>query len=380
MNVCNEYCTAILLSKSHERFSSIRPLCYFLAGNLNYEKYSSQIGIICNIAESSFGLKCANGLESHTIAASLKKQIEDILKDLDETDLTHLVIEAFRNPDPKVSSCFKNRVDRIELYRQIDVANIMPEALDRNNALSEIAQKLATIGAVDEGVEEANKIPDIDCKNRTLFEIAQNLASRGSVYKAIDVTEKISDVSLKDSVLRSIAEAILAETGTSAKKRKNVDRAIDLTEKMSGNALKGRLLGKIVKMLLSIGDVDRAVDTAKTIVNQVPGDIAFCEIVERLVSIGDIDRAVECTNRKSNTPGQIRMRSVYTLAKTLISIGNVDKAKEILSAIPRIAGCGVDIRIKNIELLLSNKDLTGALESLSQEIKGFWTFSEMTEE
>ena len=213
----------------------------------------------------------------------------------------------------------------------------------RDYALRDIAEALAKAGQFDRAIKTAQKIKDDLQHIYALTRIAKALVEARQVKEAIKVfdqaikiAQRIKDAKKRNYGFENIAEA-LAEAC-------QFDRAIQIAQRVKDEIWRGHAFVEISKALAKAGQFEKAIKTAQKIEVKWARQDAFCGIVEVMLEVMSkvsqpkkslVEEALKITQKIEDNWRRIGF--LQDIAKLLAKIGQIDKAKKVLSQAVEIA-------------------------------------------
>lgn len=259
-----------------------------------------------------------------------------------------------------------------DIGKALEVAAVIPWPHYRSNALTEIAHALIQSGDILHALRVAYTIPEDDQRARMLIEIAsrQTRAERQeTLSKALEAAHTIADEHYSNETLFAVA-SLLAQRG-------DHNRALETINAMSHNVdqyqtvSKNAALDKIARVFAKAGDHDRAEQAINAISSEEYRPAIWAEIAAEIVvtqaQTGDFDNALETAHTipwEYREAALLKIASYQTtserlpllndalaiastiadkrhrtnvlqdIASAFVQSGDVQKATEIIQAIP----------------------------------------------
>ena len=206
-----------------------------------------------------------------------------------------------------------------DLARSIAIVNSIHDEMDRNHAFRAMFRNLIEAEEFDLVIENINIISYLNYKNDTLQNVFRTLLQVGKVERAIELFNRMIKV----------ANAAITSRGYEGFPRQSFKATC-------------KVLEEIVEMDGGIEIINRAIELNHSIENTTMRVDLLIGIAKALVKIGDVDRAkaslataIEVANASTNAWEKWTLEGI---CKTLAAIGEIDWAITVASGItnPRI--------------------------------------------
>lgn len=235
--------------------SELRRFIENLILKINQPIYQDQAATLHHIKSSLHTEKFPNLLLLKGKILSVKNQLFDVLKTLDEVTL-----DSFNLTIP-VPDFFENIFQIAKIYKKIAPAKNLLHDQERARAFHDISIALAQAGDIQRAIEatfiNASSGPQRQLAIRELY---KTLTNTGNIGLAIKLIHTAIPKDLQEYALQDISK-FLIEAG-------NVQEAIQVTNTIQDKGRKSHALAGIAEALAQAGEIDKAIEVANTILDE----------------------------------------------------------------------------------------------------------------
>lgn len=389
--VSSEWNVASIDTVKYEEFSHIKRFAKFLASNLSEKSYPTQREKLFNIKNNTKILNSSNLTEVKSSIYDLRKNVLNILTELNNEDLELLEESSkdaikpqfFENIIDDMVTVFKKTKDNhyipgevTTIYLKLIYNNNIEEALAivklipddlKDDALRDISKELMNNSNFDKAIEIANTIQEENAKGNVLADIVYAL-TKIDIDKAMKITNTISSQTTRGYCLWHISEIHA--------KNNDIKTAIEVANTISYKGVYGSALGSIAEILARNGDFDKTYEIVKMIGDEEKEDNTLLDISKKLTECGTIDKAIEIAKKISNKINRaIAFDNISRkLTKLESTIDDINKVMKLAKALPDEAERGIlfyDISMKLAKINDIDKSVETANMILNDEVRGY---------
>lgn len=219
------------------KFSQVKSFIEFMIENLG-DEYADQKRDLNTLITGSTILNSINLIEIKFSTTQLHDEIINILKDINPEHLTSIDVlsQNNKNSNPCHIIC-----KLIRLHQEIDIANAIPNEIDKEKSLADISKKLAMVGQIDKAVDVASTISDMTVKEYTLKKISDISILERRIEKAIEIALIMPDGEAKEAASNNILYALIGGG--------KIERAINFANAILDDSLRGKAIEAICDAL-----------------------------------------------------------------------------------------------------------------------------------
>ncbi len=229
-----------------------------------------------------------------------------------------------------------------EYDHALDIARSMNNSSHKCFALLSIASSLTSAGKekkvrklLQAALETIIGIDDADDKGRAFSIIASSLESHAEYDLALEIASKIYD----DNEKIQFFLEIMSKLFITGEKDKAIDVFQSALDAANNSIYKPFFLISIASSLTTVGEIDRALEVASGIDDHVyDKNYLFVRIASYLVSVGQKVKAKEMfENNLAKAYKNDDYQLISSIASSLASMGEIDRALEIASGIASVS-------------------------------------------
>lgn len=327
LSLLSQYQTALQVAKSVTGCSS--------ASGESGEDYQSiaYLGILshlANVEQVKQTWTSAQTIQSNIEKAQVWSAIAVKLAAMNQADLALSIASKIKEQIPNVT-----KIDSGSAVRELGV---------KENALKDIAVKLAEVGKFPAAKQVAEMIRELTAeeeavnegyggvikpsiKSLTWMEIARQLARAKQIDAALQMAKSIEDGEAKALGIIAIGGE-LQKAGEAAKAENFLSQNLQLPAIPAENDFNGnQAVSRIAVALVTVGQVDRGLSIAQSLKNDTTKEETLGNIASQLAEIGQLDRALTIA-KSLNSPGY-KQAAYSNIAAKFLAIGQPEKALQI---------------------------------------------------
>ena len=274
----------------------------------------------------------------------------------------------------------------IPTITKVDFGSSALQALgEKENALRDIAVKLAEVGQFGQALQVAQMIHEFteqekaslreyitdsqpSVKAATLGEIAKFLARAGQVEQALQLTQSISNAEAQADATLAIARE-LQKTGQNSQADTLLSQNWQVPSiQATDNNGATQSISRMAVALVTVGRVEQALQMARSLKDDSDKQSTLADIAAQLAEVGEVERALQLANTVTGVPGS-KQDALKKIASKYIELQQPARALQVAKTLD------TDVRD---ELLARIVDSFAKLRQTQQALQVAQTISSKT--